>query len=320
MLTTHHFLCTAQVERPLELDDHSGSALRGTLYEAIWRRFCTNKSAPTCADCQLHLVCPVSAIVAPLREEHPRGRDIPRPYIMLPPLGTARRYAPGETLIFGITLFGSIVQLLPYIIMSVTMLEKDGLGRRLPENKGERGTFRIQHIEAYHPLTTERQRIYQAGKALVKASPLSVCADDVAARANTLPTDRITLDFLTPTRLKSQEKFVSRVEFLSLIQRLTERLQELDTAYGDPATPPIVEDRARLVQLAAEITCEEDSTNWQEVLSHSRRQHGFMHISGFTGKATFTGDLAPFRDILVWGALTHVGKSTVKGNGWYTIE
>ncbi len=82
MLITHHLLFTTEVVSPLELDDHSGAALRGNLFESLWRRFCTNKAAPSCAACPLHSVCPVSALVAPLREENPPGqRDIPRPYI-----------------------------------------------------------------------------------------------------------------------------------------------------------------------------------------------------------------------------------------------
>ena len=85
-LVTHHLLFTAQVVTPLVLDEHSGSALRGNLFQAVWERFCTNKTATSCTDCPLHTTCAVSALVAPLREEHVRGRDIPRPYIILPPL------------------------------------------------------------------------------------------------------------------------------------------------------------------------------------------------------------------------------------------
>jgi hypothetical protein len=42
-------------------------------------------------------------------------------------------------------------------------------------------------------------------------------------------------------------------------------------------------------------------------------------MSGITGQITFTGDLSPFRDLLAWGELIHVGRSAVKGNGWYKI-
>ena len=145
-LITHHFLFTTEVITPLELDQHSGASLRGSLFDAVWRRFCNNKSAPTCADCPLHSMCPVSALVAPLREESERGRNISRPYVILPPL-EARFHEPGEQLIFGITLFGNIVQFFPYIIMATKTLEANGLGRRLSENQGQRGRFKIKQID-----------------------------------------------------------------------------------------------------------------------------------------------------------------------------
>ena len=50
----------------------------------VWERFCTSKDQPTCADCPLAQVCPVSSLVAPLRNEPQRGRDWPRPFAIRP--------------------------------------------------------------------------------------------------------------------------------------------------------------------------------------------------------------------------------------------
>ncbi|SRR6266487_1041896 len=318
-VTTYHFLFTAQVLTPLELDEHSGSALRGTLFEAVWRRFCTNKASASCTDCPLHAVCPVSALVAPLREENQRGRDIPRPYIILPPL-EARRYECGQALVFGITLFGSIIELLPYIVLSLQVMETCGLGRKLAENHGQRGTFRIQHIEAYHPLTGERQSIYQEGKALVQSPTLAVSATDVSHKAATLPADAVTLDFLTPTRLIDHDRLLYHIAFRSLMLRLLERLAALEATYNAAAGEEWRNAgwRYELVAQAEFITCN-DNTHWEEVHSYSQRQRRLTPISGFVGKATFMGNLAPFRELLIWGELVHVGKNVVKGNGWYKV-
>jgi hypothetical protein len=314
-------LFTTEVTTPLELEDYSGAALRGTLFTAVWRRFCMNKDVPSCADCPLHSLCPVSALVAPLREENTRGRDIPRPYIILPPLGTARRYEPGTRLIFGITLFGSIIQLLPYLMLSLSELEANGLGRHLPENRGRRGTFRIVRVESYHPLRDERQILYRAGQALVQAPAQAVTAGEIATEAATLSPNTLTLDFLTPMRLIDHERLVLRAEFRPLIQRLLERIRALDAAYGEVGSAPIAtDDGIDLVAQAATITCQKDETRWEEVHSYSNRQKRAMPISGLRGSATFTGDLKVFRELLVWGQLVHVGKSVVKGNGWYTIR
>ena len=63
-------------------------------------------------------VCPVAALIAPMREEgETGGEQRPRPYIVRPPLG-ARRYAPGEALTFGLALIGQAAQLFPYVVMA----------------------------------------------------------------------------------------------------------------------------------------------------------------------------------------------------------
>ena len=321
MLVTHHFLFVAKVITPLELDDHSGSALRGNFFDAVWRRFCTNKASPTCADCPLHTLCPVSALVAPLREENARGRDVPRPYIILPPLGKARRYEPGQELLFGVTLFGSIVQLFPYLVLSIPLLESSGLGKRVAEDGKQRGRFKVKRIDSYHPLSKERRTIYQADRPKVDAPALTVTPDEVRAKAATLATDAITLHFLTPTRLVEQAHPLRKVAFRPLIWRLFERFAALQNEYGDGSGEGSVANGLhQLLDLAESVNCIDDATAWEEVQSYSQRQKSFSPIGGLCGRATFAGDLAPFRELLTWGELIHVGKNCVKGNGWYTIE
>ena len=256
VLTTHHFLFTTEVITPLGFDDHCGAALRGSFFNAVWERFCNNKSSPTCAVCSLHTMCPVSSLVAPLREENQRGRDIPRPYVMLPPTGI-QRYEPGSQLTFGITLFGNIVQLFPYIILASRALEATGLGRKLDENRGQRGKFKIKHIESYNPINDERQIVYQDGKPQVGVPVVTVTATDVLERAQSLPTGEITLNFLTPTRILSKEKLVHHAAFLPLVQRLLERLTALEQAYGLVEEPGLTSRWRELVELAGQIECSE---------------------------------------------------------------
>ncbi len=319
-LVTHHFLFTTHVVRPLELDEHSGSALRGNLFEAVWQRFCTNKAAPSCAACPLHTMCPVSALVAPLREENVRGRDIPRPYVILPPLEGSHRFAPGERLTFGLTLFGKIIELFPYLVLVTDALEAAGLGKPLADNRGQRGTFSIQQIEAYHPIDGTRQVLTQAGKLQVNVPMVSVTHEDVKQRAAALAEKQITLNFLTPTRLIQEKQPIVRPAFQPLVARLLERLALLEGEYGQGDELSPSEQWKELKQLASEIRCKDDQTHWEDVSSYSRRTHHESQIGGICGKATFTGNLAPFLELLVWGELVHVGKNAVKGSGWYHIE
>ncbi|GHO88885.1 CRISPR system precrRNA processing endoribonuclease RAMP protein Cas6 [Dictyobacter formicarum] len=319
-LTIYPLLFHTQVTTPLELDKHSGAALRGNLFAAVWQRFCHNKAAPSCAACPLHTMCPVSALVAPLREEHIRGRDIPRPYILLPPLEGNRRMEPGETLTFGLTLFGNIIALFPYLALIINSLEIAGLGKRLPDNRGRRGTFKIQHIEAYNPVNGTRQTLSQAGKQHIETPTLHVTRVDVKQRAATLSAEQITIRFLTPTRLQHEKGLVRDPAFQPLVARLLERLALLEQEYGQGDGLSPSQQWKELMHLASEVICTNNQTHWEDVGSYSSRTRYMTQIGGICGSATFTGNLAPFHELLVWGEMVHVGKNAVKGSGWYRIE
>lgn len=316
-LLTHHLQFTLSAVTPLELGDNAGAAVRGALVNALLDRFCANKDAPTCAGCPLLNICPVAALVAPMRESgETGGEQRPRPYVTRPP--QPRRYAPGETLTFGLGLFGHAAALFPYVVMAAQGIERQGLGRRLQERNGRRGGVRLLAIHAVNPLTGARQALFQAGQPQVQVPGIPIGPAEVAAFAATLPADRLTLRFLTPMRLIDNGRLVKRPDLRPLIQRLGIRLTDLATAYGDAPLPAA--DARALLPVAASASLEYDNTRWIDITSYSRRSGERTPIGGMVGEAVFTGNLGPLREILVWGSLVHVGKNAVKGDGWYVVE
>jgi CRISPR-associated endoribonuclease Cas6 len=318
-LTTTHLTFTVEIVTPLELNEYSGSALRGSFFNAIWQRFCTNKSSPTCAVCPLHDACPVGSLVAPLREENPGGRDIPRPYVIIPPLVEGGYYPVGQRISFGMILIGNIVQLLPYILLSIPQLEVEGLGHRLDENQWQRGRFRVEQVECTHPFSGQRQTIYEAGALRIKAPTITVQPQEYTVRAAQLNKERMTLQFITPLRLVYQEQPLRQASFSPLVQRLLERYLALEQYYGNQELTLSRGEKNAWLHLADTIRCTKDETRWQELKSYSNRQKQSTSIGGLIGTATFEGDLTPFLDMLIIGELIHVGKNVVKGSGWYKI-
>lgn len=314
MLTTHHLEFTATATTPLALDEQAGSQIRGAVMGALWERFCANKAAPTCAACPLIAVCPVAALVAPMREAgETGGEQRPRPYVTRPPVG--QRYPPGSTFSFGLALFGPAAALFPYIVLAGQELEQHGLGRRLHEHGGRRGSVALAAIHAVHPLTGARQTLYTRGERSVQTPGLPVSAADVAACAAALPANRVTLQFRTPLRLIEQKQLVKAFRLRPFVQRLKERLDELVRAYGDGTELPRLDFDALEQQIAVE-----DRTRWVDVVGYSSRQRRALPLGGLIGTATLLGDLAPLRELLVWGSLIHVGKNAVKGDGWYAVS
>ncbi len=315
-LTTHHLEFTAIAATPVELDAQAGAQVRGALVEALWGRFCANQTARSCGACPLLRVCPVAALVAPMREKgETGGEQRPRPYVVRPP-DAPRRYAPGEELRFGLGLFGPAAQLFPYVVMAAQGVEQGGMGRRLPANGGQRGALRLREIAAVSPLSADRQILYRPDRPQVQSPGLPVCAAEVAAAAETLPDDRLTLHFLSPLRLIERGQLMHTFTLRPFVQRLKERIDQLTAAYGEGPTLPHLDFAA----LAEAVRVTHDDTRWVDLVNYSSRQQRGLPLGGLVGAVTLAGDVSPsLRELLVWGSLIHVGKNCVKGDGWYRI-
>lgn len=316
--TAHRLCFVAEVQTPIELNEHKGSAIRGALYHAL-RTWCANHAAPDCRQCSLAATCPVCTLVSTLNPDEGRGSDVARPYTIEPPLGEQTSYVPGEALEFGLTMFAEALNLFPYVILAVQAMERSGLGKRVEANGWRRGTFRLRQVRATNPLTGQEQPIVSASDTLVHIPDIPITHAQVLEAAAGHPQNGpLTMTFLTPTRITDQKHLLHRPAFRPIFQRLLERLSALARHFSD--TPMAVDFRA-LVGAAERVRTIEDGTRWVELRSYSTRQGRATPTSGFLGAVTFEAeDWGPFLPCLIWGQFTHVGKDAVKGNGWYVIE
>jgi hypothetical protein len=343
--TAHQLHFTCEVQTPILLNEHQGSAIRGALFHALRQQFCFAKEVKDCGKCALWATCPICFLVATRNPQSERGVEVPRPYTIEPPMermneptnlrvhestnllpgtrqfvnSSIRRYQPGETLEFGLTLFAQALNLFPYVVLGSQALERGGLGKKLQREDGRwrRGTFAVQEIAALNRLTGERQPVLRTGDTMVSVPDVPVTNEQVLARAAQLPRDGITLMFKTPMRIIERGKLEHRPTFRPLIQRLHRRLRDLTRQFTD--TPWELDFRQVMSQAEA-VRVADDQTGWVELDSYSWRQKTSTPMGGFVGQVTFEGDLEPFLPWLVWGEVVHVGKDAVKGNGWYEIR
>jgi hypothetical protein len=334
--TAHRLWILAEAQETVELNEHQGSAIRGAFFHALRGHFCFRREATECALCPLSAACPVAFLVSTLDPQSARGRDVPRPFTIQPPLpgsGHAvelpdgRRvyhYRPGETLRFGLTLYARAMQLLPYVVLALTETERGGLGRRTRQNDGRwrQGRVRIREARAENPLTGERRPVLRAGETTAQVPDLPITHDQVLEWIRTHPLGRrLTLEFLTPTRLIEDGRLVKphRFRFRPLFQRLMERLEALTRHFSD--TPLVFDDPRGLIAAAEGVRVVENRLTWEEVTSYSTRRRAESPTSGLLGTVVLEADdWSPFLPWLVWGQFTHVGKDAVKGKGWYRVE
>ncbi|MBN1427116.1 MAG: CRISPR system precrRNA processing endoribonuclease RAMP protein Cas6 [Anaerolineae bacterium] len=292
----------------LQFGRQPGGQLRGALYGALRNHACPVRSASDITPDHT-AVCPVCALLSPRDEGGARGYTPPPPFTIKPPPGDERTYQPGDHLEFGFVLFGDQRHLYPFVVHGMRLAGQSGVGHG-------RGTFRLCELEAVNPLTGQREELLVNHKQ-VRHPTLHVTENAVNSAANMLDDRQATLIFHTPTRLIAQGKILRRPAFDVLVARLLERLDLLREQYLPQSSPTPY---AELNELARDISLAADGTRWIEIRSGSRRQGRTTPISGFVGKATYTGPLGPFLPWLLWGQFVQVGKNTTKGNGWYSLE
>jgi hypothetical protein len=315
-LQAHHFQIRAAAKETVALRENTGSSLRGAFVDALWNRFCMNKTASTCVDCPLIQGCPVSSLVVPQPKEQSRTRDITRPFAIRPPIQTST-LQPGETFTFGLTIFGSRLELFPYVVMVLHVMGDAGIGQRVKDNAYQRGRFLIEEIKTVNPLTGIEQIIQAAGnnKFIFPNQPITWA--DAEARATMMPSDQITLHLLTPLRIEMEEQIIQKPLLRPFIARLQARHNALAQAYG--GIPFGQEERMEMLKAAEDVEIAKDETRWIPLRSYSHRQKRAMPISGLTGKVTYKGNLLPILPLLLWGTVIQAGKSATKGNGVYEI-
>ena len=314
------FRFTLQPREPLHLPPYKGSVLRGGFGHVFKRTVCVQPRVKRCATCLLAETC----AYAYLFETHPppgsqvlrTHEAIPRPFVIRPPLDRRTEIPAGEPLTFGLVLVGQAVGYLPYFLVVFRELGEAGLGRLFDSAQGRRrGKYALREVRAVHPLSGEERPVYD-GEALL-GTGLEVTAEEVAAWAEGLPSDRLTVRFLTPARLKHGGEFArEEVDFHVLVRALLRRLSSLSYFHCGERWET---DYPGWVERAQRVEAVETHLSWVEWRRYSGRQAHRIKMGGLVGSVTYAGDLAPFRPLLALGMLAHVGKGAVFGNGLYTI-
>jgi len=316
------FEFSCEVVAPIVLNEHKGSALRGAVFHSLRRVGCSHQELRSCHACPLVKDCAVSYLLATVDEEGRRGGDVPRPFVVRPPLEDKNIFEAGARLKFGINLFAQPANFLPYLLLAVEGLEREGLGAKYEQGRGQwrRGALRVREIAAVNLLSGERQLLFGPGSRYVDAPEIPVTQAQVLTQATTSKPEAIrTLHFTfhSPTRLVAGGKPLIRPDFPTLVQRLIERVSSLSTEYGGAEFSLNFEE---LMAQARAVLLLEDRTSWERVRGYSTRQHQDLSLGGFVGQASFKGRVDKLLPLLLWGQITHVGKDATKGNGWYSLQ
>ena len=309
---------------PLRMPAYNkGNMIRGG-FGSTFRRLVCHANCREPETCELRNVCPYTAVFQPFipedSEKISRNRDIPRPFVIKPPLETKETYLPGERLSFDVVLVGRSKDYLPYFIVTFKELSQAGLGRaRTPVE-----LVAVDHVNndgAQVPVYTKENNLVQPPRSGISwpdlyASHSSNNGSVNSRQASAANVTRVTLRFLTPTMLKADGVQAWRPAFGPIAKRLRDRINALSYFYCGKGLDI---DFKAFGKQAERIKTVADSTRWVESSRYSRRREVTHDLSGFVGEVSFEGELGMFLPYLKLGEYLHVGKNAVFGNGWYEI-
>lgn len=297
----------------LHMPGYQGSTFRGGFGHAFKQIVCFRPDWRACTPCARGNTCPYGYLFEASAPADSPGfhnlHEIPPPFMIEAPAGPPRVYRPGEPLGFDLLLVGRAIGYLPYFLLAFQELGRAGIGQ-------PPGRYVLQRISAIHPWRDEQALIYDGVDMRLGGPDLSVSWAAAAERAAMLPADALTLRFLTPTRIKYRQGYVVQPAFHVLLRALLRRLSALALFHCGEPWPG---DPRALIAAAEQVTIAGAELRWIDWERFSGRQRQRVLLGGFVGEISYCGDLAPFREFLMLGALVHVGKATVFGHGRYQI-
>jgi hypothetical protein len=98
-----------------------GNTIRGGFGTAFRRLVCIDLRLD-CAACDLRYICPYTRVfnpfVPPEAERLSKNQNLPRPFVVKPPLEAKTQYLPADPLVFDFVVVGEAINYLPYFIVA----------------------------------------------------------------------------------------------------------------------------------------------------------------------------------------------------------
>ncbi len=300
----------------MRLPAYKGGVLRGGFGITFKRIVCIYPSLPPCRECSLLYRCPYPAVFEtppPPDSEVLRTHEaIPQPFVLWPPEDERTDYAPGQHLRFRLTLIGQGIAALPYFIVTFQRLGELGLGPN-------RARYRLLRVDEVDPRDASWEAIWRENGGATGGGGQIMDAVTLLAAFPPQEVASLSLDFLTPTRLKYDGQVLRRAPaFHVVVRTLLRRLSSLSYFHGGQRWEI---DYRGWIEQAQAVETVGNEIGWVDWERYSTRQHQSMDFGGIVGQVTYAGEgLGAFLPLLRLGEWVHVGKGTVFGQGRYRLS
>lgn len=292
------------------LPPFKGALLRGGFGYAFQRASCAQSCWGHAERCTATLLCPYRWV---FETPHPAGvahlhdlQDVPRPFVIEPPLDHKRHYAAGDALEFGLILIGKGIDFLPYFLVGLEGLGEAGLGRA-------RTPACLERVEVLEPFRPVGVPVYQDRQVREPAELPLLNLAELPVHAAALPAD-LRLELPTPLRVKARGVFIEHLDLAAIVQAICWRIAALAVFHGPG---PWNADYRPLVAAARAVRIERADVRWADWERTSTRggQPRSMKLGGLIGSALLRAVPLDVRTALLAASVLHVGKACVFGHG-----
>jgi len=296
-----HFMLSSF--RNCTLPKIKGSMLRGAFGHALKKTVCIMPSKDSCISCLLRSQCAYTRIFESFVEKPPpllKGvRTAPRPFV-IDAFDEETSFPAKAPFSFTITLFGNVCDFYPYVIYGIARAAESGFSVH-------RHPFFLEKVEG------NGVWIYDGERKILTANAVPQTIEN-----NVSLTQPVTLQFLTPTRIKQAGRFTTDFTFRRLVFAMLKR--HLEMTYFYMPDSPLNWNFKELLHLADKIRFSERKLYWVDWTRYSNRQKSKLNMGGFCGRITLEGDIEPFSELLRMAEVLHVGKGTTLGMGKVRVE
>ena len=296
-----------QFHEEARIPPYKGSTLRGGFGAALKSVMCGSVKR-SCDECRVSQRCLYAQTfeTMPGSSRSSFSPTPPHPYVIEPPLDGKTLFGAGDTLEFGLLLFGKSNNYLAFFLHATSLMGKRGIGR------GATGPAMFSLTAVYD---AAGNMIFEPEGERLLGDPQPT--DMVLVATNRDINSSLRLSFVTPFRLKYMNQFHDEMPFHILVRAMLRRISALFIHHGD-GEPEI--DYRGLVHRAMGITAQDRRICWVDWERYSNRQQTKMFLGGLVGSVTYMDVPGEYLPLLALAKEVHLGKQTSFGLGLINYE
>ncbi|MGC8933337.1 MAG: CRISPR system precrRNA processing endoribonuclease RAMP protein Cas6 [Candidatus Methanodesulfokora sp.] len=275
-----------------------GNIIRGAIGRHLIEKFCLYNR--DCSSCSLLFRCPYGY----LYEVKSKGivlRNIEgftKPYVIKPPVTEETDFSEGDSFTFSIVLFGDSTRFEKQVLSAVIEMGRKGIGTR-----EKRGRLELKRAYVENPFRREKSILYEGDLYETKTW---INTRDISKRIGST----FMLRFLTPFRLVKDRELLKDLEFHQVFPFMLRKYSSIMQQYVgsiDVDARRAVEESIRVKLIGSRI----------KELNFKYKGEDQTFLIGdliYSGNAS-----AHLRKPLLFCQLSHIGKRSSFGHGWYEL-